>query len=360
MEGIEIERALADLPGLEITWSQGLLQVRIPAIQDEVRLAPEAVLQLKPIFGPRGERALEIVLLDGDEVRPLIVTADDAVFEPAAESSVLDSQIAVTVSNMPHLVAYSEMERDSRALAVHCQESAELNLASIGGTMLLLRCMIAGAMKLGMRPATSAAYWHSVWTEFGEDLMLPPFRADPLWDELLEDARSIPLTGAPSPAPARFDSASLTQSDFSVPRVSFGRIDEELVEAWRQWIRVSPEVFAECLLDGLPGAEASVAIYPDGGGEASLRVYADETPVGLLQLGFSFPNDDFTLDEIRITGAGKGTGLFQRLLFNTERVGELLGFGQLRVHATGIGSYALAALGYPRDPGLRRRTDRRQ
>ncbi|GAA1017840.1 hypothetical protein Aple_027760 [Acrocarpospora pleiomorpha] len=355
MEGIEIERALADLPGLEITRSQDLIQIHIPAIQDEVRLAPEAVLQLEPIFGPRGERALEIVLLDGDEVRPLILTADDAVFEPAAESSVLDSQIAVTVSNMPHLVAYSEMERDSRALAVSCQESADLNLASLGGTMLLLRCMIAGAMRLGMRPATSAAYWDSVWTEFGEDLMLPPFRADPLWDELLEDAHSIPLT-APSPAPARFDPANLTQSDFSVPRVSFGRIDEELVDAWRQWIRVSPEVFAECLLDGLPDAEASVAIYPDGGGEASLRVYADETAVGLVQLGFSFPNDDFTLDEIRITGAGKGTGLFQRLLFNTERVAELLGFDELHVHATGIGSYALAALGYPKAPGLRRRT----
>ncbi|MCG5213067.1 hypothetical protein [Streptosporangium sp. KLBMP 9127] len=356
MEAIEIERALADLPGLQITRSQGRLQVRIPAIQDEIWLTPEAVLQLKPIFGPRGERALEIALGDGDEVQPLIVTADDVVFEPAAESSVLDTQIAVTVSNMPHLMAYSEMERDSKALAVRCQESAELNLAGLGGTVLLLRCAIAGAMKLGMRPTISVACWHSVWTEFDEDLLLPPFRADPRWDEILEEARSIPLTATPAAAPAHFDSASLTQSDFSVPRVSFGRIDEDLVEAWRQWIRVSPEVFAECLLDGLPDAEALVAIYPDGGGEASLRIYADEAPVGLLQVGFSFPNNDFNLDEIRIADPAKGSGLFQRLLFNTERLGELLGFDQLRVHATGIGSYALAALGYPRTPELRRRT----
>lgn len=110
---------------------------------------------------------------------------------------------------------------------------------------------------------------------------------------------------------------------------------------------ISPAKFADSLLEGLDDGRAEVSLYPEGGGEVDLRVDSDGECVAIVQLGFTFPDGDFTLDEIRIMGSGQGTGLFQRLTFNVDRLAEQLGFHQVRALATGVGSYALARLGAP-------------
>ena len=70
----------------------------------------------------------------------------------------------------------------------------------------------------------------------------------------------------------------------------------------------------------------------------------------------SFPDQDMSIDELRIP-EGVGGGLFQRLMFNTERLATRLGLAQVSLHATGAGAYALACVGvYPRDPELYRAT----
>jgi hypothetical protein len=51
--------------------------------------------------------------------------------------------------------------------------------------------------------------------------------------------------------------------------------------------------------------------------------------------------------------------LFQRIMFNTERLAAMLGFRQVTLLASGVGSYAFAAMGYPRDPELHQAMRRR-
>ncbi|MEV4091266.1 hypothetical protein [Streptosporangium saharense] len=359
MDGAEVGRALATLDGLEISVSGDEVTVRVPALDDGVRLVAGEVQRLQHIFGPRCEPAVELVMAGG---LPLILLENDVVFAPEDEDAVLNARIPVRVSNAPHLVTYTEMERDARAVAVHYFDADEgLNLAEVGGTLLLLRCLIAGALRFGMRPVWAVGCWQSVWDAVGGDLMLPPFHADPRWDELCAEAAALTLDLAPPPQVSLPDPDLVTMADIAAlaPSVTVARLDEEFLAAWRQWIRVPPVVFAECLLEGLPdGAQAELTLYPDGGGGVELRVHADGAIIGLLQLGFSVSEGDYSLDEIRISGAGKGTGLFQRLMFNTGALGRLLGFNMIRALATGIGSYALAVLGYPHDAAAHRLTTR--
>ncbi len=359
MRGIEITRALARLPLLEISSSDELVVVDVPAIEDGVRIVAQDVQRLRRIFGPRGEAAVELVIGGREDPWPLIITSDDVVFAPAREETVLDSPIAIKIGNAPHLVAYTEMERDARGLAATCKkDSPGLDLAVAGGTMLMVRCQIVGAIRFGMRPARAVAHWQSAWDAVGRELFLPPFRADPLWDELAGEPVRLSLDSPSAPAAGHRSLTHLAVADFEALEPAFivGRLDEEFVDSWKRWIPVTPAAFAACLLEELPEARAEITLYAEGGGEIDLRVQAGGVNVGILQLGFSFPDDEFTLDEIRITGAGKGTGLFERLMFNTENLGALLGFRQLRALATGIGSYALARLAYPKDPEIRRRT----
>lgn len=358
MDGVELGRALDGLGGLEISVAGDEVTVRVPALDDGVRLVAGEVQRLRHIFGPRGEPAVELVMA-GD--LPLILTDDDAVFAPEDENAVLNARIPVSVSNAAHLVAYTEMERNARAVAVRCLEADGLNLAAVAGTLLLLRCLIAGALRFGMRPVRAVACWQSVWEAVGDDLPLPPFHADPRWDGLCAEAAALTPDLAPPPQVSLPDPDLVTLADIAAlaPSVTAARLDEEFLAAWKQWIRVPPAVFAGCLLEGLPdGAQAELTLYPDGGGGVELRVQADGAIIGLLQLGFSVPEDDYSLDEIRISGAGKGTGLFERLIFNTDALCGLLGFSTITTLATGIGSYALAGLGYPRDAAARRATRR--
>ncbi len=102
MDGAEVGRALVRLDGLKISVAGDEVTVRVPALDDGVRLVAGEVQRLQYIFGPRGEPAVELVMA-GD--LPLILLDNDAVFAPEDEDAVLNARIPVRVSNAPHLVA---------------------------------------------------------------------------------------------------------------------------------------------------------------------------------------------------------------------------------------------------------------
>ncbi len=350
MEIAEIIHALSGLPGIQVSAAGDKVSVYVPPLDDSVQLMAVEVQRLRMIFGPRGEPAVEFEVGDESGLWPLIVTSEDVVYAPASTDTLLDTRIRMQVSNSPALVAYSEMERDVQGLARSCGDGPEMNLDADAGTLLLLRCFIAGAVRFGMRPLRAVAWWQRAWAVLGDDCFLT-FRQDPLWDGLCADA--LLLSDAPLPSPdernAETDLVSLTVADFDslAPMLTIARLDEEFVESWKRWVNISPARFAQTLLEGLDNARAEVALYPDGGGEVDLRVDSGGQCVGILQLGFSFRDDVVDLDEIRTMGSGQGTGLFQRLMFNTDILAELLGFREIHAFATGIGAYALPRLGAP-------------
>jgi hypothetical protein len=351
MESAEIARALSGLPGVQVTVAGDKVSVFVPPLDDSVQLMAVEVQRLSNIFGPRGEPAVEFAVGDESDLWPLIITPNDVVYAPASADTFLDSPVRIQVSNSPVLVAYSEMERDIQTLARSCGDEAEGNLDKVAGTLLLLRCFIAGAIRFGMKPLRAVAWWQQAWAVLGVDTFLPPFWQDPVWDGLCADAAllsDVPVS-SPDKRHDETDLVSLNVADFDAlaPTLTIARLDEEFVESWKRWVGISPARFTQTLLEGVDEARAEVALYPDGGGEVDLRVDSGGLCVGILQLGFSFRDDDFSLDEIRVMGSGRGTGLFQRLMFNTDTLAELLGFHEIRTLATGIGSYALAKLGAP-------------
>lgn len=360
MDSAEIVKSITEiLPQLEVSATEDLVRVRIPALDDSICLSSNRVLRLQAIFGPRGEPAIEFTMADEGDLRPFILTADDVVYPPAPTSAVLDSPVEIEISNVPPLVAYSEMTRDALGFAQASESPEMIDVDGITGLELLLRCFLMGATRLGMRPAKAAACWLRARAALGGESLLGEYRPDPIWEELCAQAREIHITYKPELTAD--DPSNLAAADFReiTPRLTFDRLDEELVASWKRWVPINPRRFAQILLDGLDDPQAEMTLYPDGGGEVLLRVMADGGCVGVLQLGMSFANDQFSLDEIRIEGAGKGTGLFQRLLYNMEELAKALGFSAIHTQATGIGSYALAALGYPKDPETRTRLNRR-
>jgi hypothetical protein len=360
MDSAEIVKSISELlPQLEVSVTEDLIRVFIPVLDDSINLSSNRVLRLQAIFGPRGERAIEFTVVDDEDLWPFILTADDVVYPPAPTSTVLDSPIEIEISNAPPLVAYSEMTRDALGYAQACESPGVINVDGITGLELLLRCFIMGATRLGMRPAKAAACWLRARAALGGESLLGEYRPDSAWEELCAQARTIHITYQSEAAVD--DPSNLAAADFGeiTPRLTFDRVDEELVASWKRWVPITPPRFAQILLDGLDDPQAEMTLYPDGGGEVVLRVMADGGCVGVLQLGMSFANDQFSLDEIRIEGTGKGTGLFQRLLYNMEELAKALGFSAVHTRATGIGSYALAALGYPKDPETRTRLNRR-
>lgn len=240
------------------------------------------------------------------------------------------------------------------------RSSDEIDLYLAAGSYLLLRCFIAGAVRLGLRPIHTVAWWHRGWEALAGDVPLPPFRFDPVWDELTRDAAHVTL--APSTAPDDANDvaaiAALTVADFQLlePRLTVVQLDDEFVSSWKLWIPITPMSLADTLMAGLGGAEADLALYPDGGGSIDLTLQADGETRAILQLRFTFRDHEMAIDEIRIAQSATGRGLFQRMIFNTERLASLLGLGSLTVLATDIGSYALATVGvYPRDTALFRK-----
>jgi hypothetical protein len=130
-------------------------------------------------------------------------------------------------------------------------------------------------------------------------------------------------------------------------------LDEESAAAWRRWVPITPATFHATLTRGVPHANADLSLYPDGGGSIDLWIPLDDGRRAFLQARFTYADGDMAIDEIRIPKEDTGGGLFQRLMFNTERLAASLGLRQVSLHATGIGAYAMARVGvYPRDPVL--------
>jgi hypothetical protein len=163
MEAAEIAQALAGLSGLRVTVLDDCVCVYLPAIDDSVQLLAGQVQRFTSMFAPNGDPALEFVIGDEHEVWPLIIVADGVAFAPEDPVAVLDSPIPFQITNAPHLVAYSEMERDAEEIALASESSDEIDLYLAAGSYLLLRCFIAGAVRLGLRPIHTVAWWHRGW-----------------------------------------------------------------------------------------------------------------------------------------------------------------------------------------------------
>ncbi|WP_306204535.1 hypothetical protein [Actinoplanes sp. RD1] len=179
---------LGELPGTEVSVRAGVVTVAIPALGDAVRIPMADVLGFEQIVTPLGEPGLELGIRRGHEELPLIVTVDDVVFMPAYAADMLVPGAEVRVPATPHLITYSEMHRDVRALgrAVD-EEGVEFDEDMLAATLLVHRCFLAGAVRVGLWPVRVAAWWEYSWARVGGGLPLGPFRPDEAWDRLMAD-----------------------------------------------------------------------------------------------------------------------------------------------------------------------------
>jgi hypothetical protein len=355
----EINAALTFIPEARVTALRNRITVFVPALGDSVHFIADDVRRVNRIYAPDGAPAVEFAIAAGPELWPLIITGTDVVFQPENPQVVLDTLMRYSIAEMPPLVAYTEMLREAEAQSFQIR-SGRTNPDALAGTFLLVRCFILGAARFGMRPVHAVGWWDWGWRQVADSVYLPPWRADPLWDGLLAEAAQLAelpstLRDVPDERP---DAARVTVADFDrlAPGLSVVGLDDEFLAAWRRFIPITPVTFHASLTRGVPGASADVSLYPDGGGNVDLWIPLSDGRRAFLQLRFTFSDGDMAIDEIRIP-EGVGGGLFQRLMFNTERLGTLLGLGRISLHATGVGSYALAHVGvYPRDPELYRAT----
>ncbi|MGH3877640.1 MAG: hypothetical protein ACRDSK_11465 [Actinophytocola sp.] len=186
MDVVEVSQALEEMPGVQVAVAAGQVSVYVPAIEDAVHIDPAAVTGCRRIQAPNGDPAVQFVLNDA----PLIIAPGDVVFEPVDTGAVLDSTMAYRITNAPELVAYTEMERDAETTARNCERPGPINVDSAAATLLAVRCCIVAAARVGLRPVRSVAWWQRGFTALGGELPLPPFRTDPVWDELTREASS--------------------------------------------------------------------------------------------------------------------------------------------------------------------------
>jgi hypothetical protein len=196
---------LGELPGTEVSVRAGVVTVSIPALGDAVRIPMADVRGFEQIITPLGEPGLELGIRRGHEELPLIVTVDDVVFMPAYAADMLVPGAEVRVPATPHLITYSEMHRDVRALgrAVD-EEGVEFDEDMLAATLLVHRCFLAGAVRVGMWPVRVAAWWEYSWARVGGGLALGPFRPDETWDRLMADVTEARRRTAPEPVRQEF------------------------------------------------------------------------------------------------------------------------------------------------------------
>ena len=116
------------------------------------------------------------------------VTAADLVFPPAYADSMIVPGADLRVPAMPALIAYSEMHRDVRAFGRTLDGPvAALDSDMQAATLLAHRCFLAGAVRMGLWPVRVAAWWEYSAARSAGAIELPSFRADPAWDDLMED-----------------------------------------------------------------------------------------------------------------------------------------------------------------------------
>ncbi|MFC9244920.1 tetratricopeptide repeat protein [Streptomyces sp. NPDC057136] len=351
----EIASAFAEVLGLEPRVSGGRVSVAIPAIGESLSVPVCDVKRLTKSYTPMGDAALEFVMIEGDDVRPLIVLADNVLFAPEDPVVVLQSPIPVVISNAPLLISYAEMVADAERFAM-AAVAGGTDSDVLAGTGLLVRCVIAGAVRFGLRSLRAVAWWQRGWEARAGDWNLPPFPKDPVWEHLTRSASSMTLT--PSVREERVDESTvvgaLTVGDFEAleSRLLVAQLDEEFVATWKTLMPITPARFTDLLTDRLIGAQADITLYPDGAGSADLVLRNDGESQAVLQLRFDFRTSEITIDEIRIMAGARGRGLFQRLQYNTEQLARALGLRSLKIMATDIGSVAFAKAGFPQDPEL--------
>jgi hypothetical protein len=181
----ELAGFLGEVLGDQVSVEGDRVIVSVPALGDAARLAIEDVLWAEQITTPTGSPAVQLGLRRGHGELPVIVAVDDIVFTPADPADVVDG-LPVSVPSMPNMVAYSEMHRDVRALG-GALDAGRLDLDMLAATLLVHRCFLLGAMRVGLWPVRVAAWWEYCWARVGEDLAMPRFRADPDWDRLMAD-----------------------------------------------------------------------------------------------------------------------------------------------------------------------------
>jgi hypothetical protein len=192
MEADELSRVLSAIDGLRVTATSDRVVVNVPAIDDSVHLLAGDIRRAKRIFAPTGDPAVELAVGGERDVWPLILIRDDVVYAPMSPEALLDTPLRYRVRNAPSLVAYSEMERDAEAIALAHELRDGVDLDGAAGSLLMLRCFIAGAARFGLRPARAVAWWRRAWRAVG-DVPLPRFRPDTAWDQLAEDASRLAL-----------------------------------------------------------------------------------------------------------------------------------------------------------------------
>jgi hypothetical protein len=186
MQSDDLARILTDIAGAHATVEDGVVVARVPAIDDAVRINPADVLGAYEIVVPTGAPGIEFGIRRGREELPLIVTAEDVVFMPADAADMVPPGAVLPVPAAPDLVAYSEMHRDLRTIGRAIDEpGVELDPEVLAPTLLMHRCFVAGALRIGLWPVRVAAWWEYAWARTGGGLGLPPFRADPTWDQLM-------------------------------------------------------------------------------------------------------------------------------------------------------------------------------
>ena len=184
----DLVRMLAGVPGTEVSAAAGMVAAYVPAIGDAVQVPAADILDVEPATVPTGAPAVRLGIRRGHEALPLILTVDDVVFMPAYAADLLEPDTAIRVPATPHLVAYSEMHRDVRALSRAIgADGVDLEADMLAATLLVHRCFLAGAVRVGLWPVRVAAWWEYTWGRVGADLPPARFRADPDWDRLMSD-----------------------------------------------------------------------------------------------------------------------------------------------------------------------------
>ncbi|MBU3064220.1 hypothetical protein KO481_22135 [Nocardia sp. NEAU-G5] len=275
MEIARIAEAFEGLERVRVTVGAGRVAVHLPALDDTVNIDPARVLRYRHIRAPYGGPAVEFVMSgERQGVSPLIFTSDDVVYPPAPADAVLDSPIGFTITDAPPMVAYTEMERISEGVASECARPGLIELGGVSARLLLVRCFIVAATRLGLRPIRSVAWWQRAWDALGGDVLLPPFRDDPVWDALVQQASRIAVTPGSRSEDELEAPVELANFRALEPMLTAVRLDDEFVSCWRATIPISPAQFVRVLLDRIDAGRVAVALYPGGGGSVDLTLSA--------------------------------------------------------------------------------------
>ena len=333
--------------GANVVAEESSVHVLYPQLGETLELDAQAVAAARPLVSPMGDPALEMHLHAAGDLRTVIVTADDIVFEPDPDQPTL-SPFRMRVSNAPHLVAYSELTREMRHIHALCVGGRALdgNLDGVAGAFLLMRWFIDGALRIGLAPVEAISRWTDAWAAVEGDVALPGWPANERWSTLYvsnlppEDVRPEP----------RSTEATLAEFRELDRKVIVSQLDDEFLRLWNRNVGESARAFYERITARLPPTIMEVWVYENSVG-VELAVGED---VGFVRLRIVVSEQTLYLDEIRLSN-NRPYGLFQKLLFAIESHCDKHGL-TMRFLASEVGRYAFAAVNvFPADPDARRR-----